>query len=331
MGVYVRDYLLEVRRHLHLDPTIEKQVVGELYCHLEDEIGDLVADGRTPLSAERHAVWSFGAARTIARLLYQIHSRGTWSDAALTGLPHLCIALLFATHSWRNPWLAAPVFLTIVAVTVLGWRAGKPRWLYSWIGYALLPLLLCSFELRTYSIGLVSAVVEGRAIPDPAVSILALLLDALSAVILFWTTIRVANRDWILASVMLVPLPVLGPWLYNLAATGGLFQRVSSVIFSWDGDMAMIMIALAATTAVFVRLGRRGIKAVALIVLGLTSGAFVVHTLWNRMSVAEVLGVSICLLLVDLLPILFERDRGRRSLETRHWLNEFESRGSLSV
>ena len=48
--------------------------------------------------------------------------------------PHLLLALLFVLHLWTNPFWLASMLIVAIAISVLGWRMGRPRWTYPWPG-----------------------------------------------------------------------------------------------------------------------------------------------------------------------------------------------------
>jgi hypothetical protein len=106
----VGSYLDEVQAHLHLDPRAESRVISELRSHFQEKVGDLQRQGMTEEEATRAALASFGDARSIARLMYEAHSRGSWMDALISCQPHFMLAALFATHVWRQPVLLGAAF-----------------------------------------------------------------------------------------------------------------------------------------------------------------------------------------------------------------------------
>jgi len=114
----VDSYLAEVRSHLHLDPSVEHRVIGELAAHFDDKLRDLRAEGMPEGEAVREAIASFGGARSIARLLYQAYSRGTWAETFLACQPHLLAAALFAAHQWRSPLLLGLFSAVLIGIAV---------------------------------------------------------------------------------------------------------------------------------------------------------------------------------------------------------------------
>jgi hypothetical protein len=302
-----------------LDPLTEKRVIGELYTYFQEKVADLQEQGIPEAEATRDAIKSFGRARVVARLMYEAYSKGSWVEAVITSLPHLIIAALFATHLWHYPALSLIILGSIVGVTLGGWWHGKPNWLYSWIGYSLLPLLIVGVISRHMLGQALSPLFGGYWTPATILSLsLLLALYLLSLAIIISTTVRVVRRDWILASLMLVPLPILGIWLFNVEQAGGLFHG-GAMLHQWDGAMASVLIVLAAASAIFIRLRQRVLKAGALIIIGMLAGAIAVNNIWGNLSFLGLLVVSLLLLLFLLSPALLEARIGHGESQKEVW------------
>lgn len=316
----VRDYLDQVRRHLRLDPATERQVIGELSTHFEEEIAELKVRYRSEEKAARAAVESFGRARVVARLMYEAYSKGTWQDAALSSLPHLAIAVIFGTHLWNAPLVGLTVFLVVVAVTLFGWWHGKPNWLYSWIGYSLTPLLVAGYASRPFVYEAVYLIGPGE---QPVIGIFRLTLLSITGLAFAWvvigTTVRVVRRDWILVSLMLVPLPILGSWLYNIELAGGLFRLGLNAPHQWDTTMALAFAVLGATSAAFIRLRQRVLKIGAVVVVGTIALAMVAQNLRGGLSFAALLVLFILMPLFLFLPALLEARLGHGEQRDESW------------
>jgi hypothetical protein len=305
----VSSYLEEVKTHLRLDPRTKRRVISELHTHFQEKVEDLVAEGLHEKEATNQALASFGDARSIARLTYEAYSRGSWTDAFLACQPHLIVAALFATHIWRNPVLLGAAFAAIVVIALLGWKNASPHWLYTWVGYAVLPLLIVSYM----SVDPVSQTVNfllhrvGRPAPLWHLAALAVLY-----VFTIWlissTTVTVARSDWLLVSIMLLPLPVLGIWIasvsqsgsFSLDAVRGLETRFSR----WDSPMASLFLFLGVTTALFVRLRQRTLKVAAVIAVGIVGGAATARSIWGDLGIIRLIAVSLCLLFFLTIPLL---------------------------
>src|SRR5208282_4796805 len=163
----VSSYLDQVKAHLHLDPRTERRVISELSTHFDEKVGDLALQGVGEDDAVRDALKSFGDARSIARLMDEAHSRGSWTEALIGCQPHLIVAALFATHVWRHPLLLGAAFGAIVVIALLGWRGGGTPWMYTWIGYAVLPLLVAGYLSMDPVARTVSFLLTGHGAPAP--------------------------------------------------------------------------------------------------------------------------------------------------------------------
>jgi hypothetical protein len=280
MPAEVDSYLAEVRSHLHLDPTIERRLIGELASHFEDKVGDLRADGLSEGEAVREAIACFGGARFIARLLYQANSRGTWIETFLAGQPHLLAAVLFAAHQWRSPLLLGLFSAIVMGIAIAGWLRGRPAWVHSWAGYAFFPLLVIAWLGRGVLAGAVSAIAAGRPVPAPAWQPTALfLLCACGGALLGLTVRRAARRDWVNAALLLLPLPMFGAWLLAVERFGGLGAAGPSVAAAlrWDPSMARLCLLLAGASALSIRSRSRPLKAAAILAAGIGGGAMIVR------------------------------------------------------
>jgi hypothetical protein len=303
----VRGYLTDIRLRLHLEPAIEKQVIGELHSHFQEKIDELHENGLSEEEAAREAVRSFGRTKVVARMMYEAYSKGDWSEALLSAFPHLIVACLFIFHLWYHPILASSVFIMLVGVTLFGWWRGKPNWLYSWIGYALIPLIIGGYASLTVLERTVSFFLSGSgSLPDIWILLLVGIFFTCSIWIIIRTTIRVARRDWILASLMLTPLPVLGSWLFNIERMGGLFNGGLAAFSQWDTSMALVLFVLAVASATFIRLRKRIFKGIALLTLALISTTIIGNILWDNQGFFGFLTVSVLSLLFLLSPVLLQ-------------------------
>jgi hypothetical protein len=316
----IREYLEDVRSHLHLNAATEMQVLSELYSYFEEKLVELQERGIPYRDLAREAIESAGRPVVVARLMYEAYSKGNLTEAVLSSLPHLVVAWLFVSHLWRHPLLAPLAFILIVCVTLYGWWHGKPNWLYSWIGYSLLPLLVGGYLCRPLLEQIASFLIgEGKVLPGVWTLLLLGLFFFLSLWIIIRTTIRVVRRDWVLASLMLVPLPILASWIFNVEQMGGLFQLGNIALYQWDIPMASVLTLLGAAAAIFIRLRKRILKTGALITLGVIAGTIAGHTLWGYPGFLGLLAGASLILLFLLWPALLEARIGHGELKEKTW------------
>ena len=319
MSPNIKNYLNDIRAHLHLDPFTERQLITELYSYFYEKICELRARGLSERDADREAIKSCGHPRIVARLMYEACSKGSWTETGISCLPHLLIAGLFILHLWNHITLTSIVFFLIVSVTLFGWWRGKPGWLYPWIGYALFPLLIGGFASWTVFEQFTSFIAGSSHLPEVWKLLAATALLLFSIWIIVRTTIRVVKRDWILASVMLVPLPVMGSWLYNFWQAGSSFQSASIIIQRWDASIGLVLVILAITSAVFIRLRQRVLKVMAIITMSIVVGNIVAHNLLGDPGLLGGRAAAHLGLLFLLSPALLEARIGHGELNEDAW------------
>jgi len=300
-------YLGHIREYLHLDPVTERQVLDELYTHFEDKVAELQDEGVEGKDAARLAILSFGQPRAVGRLIYEAFNRGSWQQTSVAALPHLLVAALFLSHRWSNLETLLVTLLFVASVTVLGWRHGRPNWIYSWAGYSLAPLLVIGYMSHQ--------VVEqgvnylfGRTDVAPHLFWLATVSSfyLLSLVFVCMLAVRAVRRDWLLASVMLVPFPIFGSWLFFVEQAGGLSFSGTPVVHLWDWSMALAFVALAMASASFIRLRKRAWKVVAVVLISCTTLIAVGPSLWVDLGILPFMLFSLLLVAFLLSPALVE-------------------------
>ena len=316
----IRKHLDGIRSHLHLAPSIERQIISELYTHFQEKMAELQREGITQEEATKKSIESFGRARVVARLMYEAYSKGSWADAFMACLPHLIVAGLFTSHLWHHYLLAPIAFTSIVCVTLFGWWHGKPNWLYSWIGYSLTPLLIVGYTSRLIPEQAISFFLRGEGSLS-SVGLLALfvIFYILSLWLIVSTTIRVVRRDWILTSLMLVPLPIVGCWLFNIEQAGSLFQGSEVMLHQWDMPMALALVVLGITSATFIRLRQRALKVGALVTVGSIALTMVAHNLWGSLGFFGLLAFALFMLIFLFTPALLEAGIGHGEQKRETW------------
>jgi hypothetical protein len=311
-------YLDEVRTHLHLDPKTETRVLNEISAHFQEKISELEREGFTRAAAEREAVSSFGEARSIARMMYEAFSKGSWIDAFMSFQPHLIAAALFATHYWHNPVILGIALATVAIITILGWRNGSPTWMYSWAGYAFFPLLIIAFLFRHPMGRTLQFVFSGEGVPVTIWALTGLIAYYAGVFwLMTWAVVKTAKRDWLFVSLMLLPLPVLGIWVLAVEQGGEfLFQTVLGAVplsTRWDSALAYFCFVLGVTSTLFIRIRRRIFKAGAIIAAGMVGGALVLRSIWGDVGPIRFLVISACLCAILVSPLLLHEFFGHEA------------------
>ena len=263
----INNYLNSLARRLHLDPQHEREILEELQAHIEDKAAELEAGGLDRETALNCAVEEMGAPRTLASRMYAVHSTGVWRDVVLAMLPHFLLAALFALHLWSHYFLVSLVLVGIAFVTWRNWRAGHPsKWSYTWMGYTLAaPAISWLLSLIALGYGAWTLLTTGQLPFNTALFFLLVGYVPFSMWIVYNVVSKIAKRDWLLVSLTALPFPFLTSWVLFLNWSGGLWsdhaERMHhSHIFEADTARACIFLALAVTTAVFLKVGPRLVR-----------------------------------------------------------------------
>lgn len=262
MGRDVKDYLQSLADRLHLGPEDSRDIMLELETHLEDKVAELEAQGADREAAMEMAMDGMGTASTVASRMYAVHSTGVWRDVLLSIIPHFLLGCLFALHLWSDYFLVSLVLIGIAFVTWRNWRAGSPsKWSYTWMGYSLAaPALSWLLSLITLGYGAWTLVTTGRLPFNVVLFLLLIGYVPFSMWIVANVVSKVARRDWLLVSLTALPFPFLTSWVLFLNWQGGLWSNHVERMEDSDTARAFIFLALAVTTAVFLRVGPRLVR-----------------------------------------------------------------------
>ena len=303
----IKSYLHEVSAHLNLEPQTERHVLAELYSHLCEKVSELESSGCPEQEAAREALDCFGSPRLVARLTYEAFSRGSWVEALICAQPHLIATALFLTHFWRRPAFLAGSAALLALTTCLAWLRGKPNWLFSWASYVLISLLAAAYVSRRLAGQALAYLLQGDGEPSALWALLPLAaLYALCFWLLVATTSRALRKDWVLASLLLLPLPIIGIWVFNVERLYPLLPGFGSDPHRWDAAMAAVFLVLAVVSALIVRLRQRVLKVGALLAIGGIGAAAVAHSVWGELSLLGLAAVGLLVLGFAWSPVLLK-------------------------
>lgn len=290
------NYTDKIRSHLRLDTTIESDVVREIRTHIEDKKHELIESGLSEKQAAAAVSRLMGSPELVARQIYEVYSQGSWLQAIFAALPHLLIAAFFALHWWQsNLWLLG-ILLGVVGAVLYGWFHGKPAWLFPWLGYCLLPVIAVGI-LLIYLPGGWAWLAASAYIP-------------LALLIIFSVTKKITKKDWLFASLMLLPIPImlgwiLALWMLALQHQNGFLSHEQ--LYEFAPLIALSFAVLALTVATFIRVRQRWIKVGVLLTLEIL--VLVIMALSGKSSINPAGWLVLVLLSVILLlgPALLER------------------------
>jgi len=293
-------YLEIIKLRSRLNPPDEPLVLGELKAHIEDEVLDLEESGLSEAEAVDTCISHLGGAELVSRRIYEAYSQGTWRQVTLAAMPHLLFGLLFILNWWHYlGWLSFVLVLTL-ATTVYGWWHGKPAWVFSWLGYTLLPVLL---------LGIMMLYLPG------VWSILTLLIYIPLAMWWLWGVIvQTTRRDWLFSSLMLLPVPIIAGWILTIAPQGKLDTAAIERLDRFAPWVGLSFITLALTIAAFLRIRQRSLRVGLLAVSGLFTITLVVYYSDGHLNTLTFLGLVLVMWGVLLFPPLLERFLRRKVL-----------------
>ena len=257
----LQSYFHALTRKLKLDRDTNREIVLELQSHLEEKIQELEEEGLTHEEARSRALLELGQPDIIARGMYSVHSRGSWRDILLATLPHLLLASLFALHLWNRYLLVVVLLIGIAFVTRRGWKSGRPKWTYTWLGYSMAaPALSWLMALSALGYGAWRYFTTGDLPFSFPIYLLLIAYVPFSLWIMVNVLMKVVRQDWLLASLTALPFPFLTSWVLFPNWQGGLWSANAAQVREADTDRALVFLALAVTTGVFLKVGQRLIK-----------------------------------------------------------------------
>ncbi len=245
------NYTDSLKDYLRLDTTIEGNVVRELNAHLEDKSHELIESGLSEEEATATAAKLLGSPRIVAKQMYEVYSQGSWRQALFAALPHLLVAALFAMHCWQNTFWLVGMLGAITGSVIYGWCHGKPAWLFPWLGYCLIPVI---------AVGILLIYLPGGWVWFAATAYVPLAL-----LVIFSVTKQTIRKDWLFASLMLLPIPIVLGWMLALELEDKLIWQEQ--LFEFASLIALSFAVLALTVVTFIRIRQRWAKVGALLTL----------------------------------------------------------------
>jgi len=247
-------YLNRFKASLKIDQLIRDGVADELHGHLEDKVRELEEEGLSREEAYKVAIQSLGSPELVAQQVYETHAQGSWKDAVFSALPHFLVALLFTSYYWQSAIALSTTLILTVGIAIYGWQRGKPIWLFPWLGYYIMPVVVTGILLLN--------------LPQGWGWIAALIYIPLALYALIHIMKQTARRDWLYASLMLAPMPVIFSWFLSIG-TGSEFLTSDVWMARLQAKAPWIVIsffALAAGTIAFIRLKPRRYKIMSLLI-----------------------------------------------------------------
>jgi hypothetical protein len=286
-------YLENIRCSSKLEHSDEAEVMSELEAHIEDRLQELKDSGLSDEEALETCLGQMGATKLVARKIYEAYSQGSWKQVLMASMPHLLFAILFTLNWWQHiSWLSVVLLLTCFTA-IYGWWHGKPAWVFSWLGYALLPVLAVGLALVYLPRGW---------------SLLTLpIYFPLALWWLFRVIVQTTKKDWLFSSLMLLPLPIIIGWFLAVSPEGRLNEYSLQRVYYFAPWIGASFLILAIAIAAFIRLRQRWLRIGLLAVSGPLMLTLVFYYTNGRFNTFTFLGLVLVMWGVFIVPPLLER------------------------
>jgi hypothetical protein len=286
-------YLTKIKYGAKLADSDEPEMMSELEAHIEDKLEELTGSGLSEEEAVSTCLGEMGNTKLVARQIYEAYSQGSWKQVLLASMPHLLFGLLFLLNWWHYLGWLTLVLLLVLATTVYAWWHGKPAWIFSWLGYTMLPVLGIGLALLYLPAGW---------------SLLTLpIYFPIALWWLFRIVVQTTKRDWIFCSLALLPLPIITGWFLAVSPSGKLTAYSMERINSFAPWIGLSFLALALTIAAFIRLRQRWLRIGLMAASGLLTLTLVVYYTTGRLNTLNFSGLMLVMWGVLLVPPLLER------------------------
>ncbi len=278
MNKEIQTYLNEIHSHLHLDTVTEEKIIKEIYYHLEDALEDSKNAEHYHKKPIEYITRTMGNPRDVARLMYEVHSQGSWEDVLLYLQPYLLFMALFAFHLWYSflPLLAS--FIFIMTILFFSIRSRTENKLSSWSGFlfsSLIPFfVLAKGFLLKFANGCALILKGNLNISEWFGSLNQVVLpfhNFMYLIVLFlillaggslsiYSMYKALKYDWIPVSSMLMLLPLLLGWSLILRKSILQYGLFSSQVEQLDSTMVYSLFIYMVFSFVFIRVASRHIK-----------------------------------------------------------------------
>ena len=258
-------YFERLRMHLRLGDPVESDLVRELATHVEDRVGQLVADGMPEARARETAMAGLGRPQTLAHLVRQAHLVTPWVEALAGAAAFLLVGLMIGTGLWQQPIAAAAAGTLVIAVTLYGLWLGRPAWFYPWAGIALTIPIIVGYIAFAVMHREVPLLLDGTAGPLGLAGFAgSLLYFAVGLVVVAAAMLVAVRRDWLDASVLISPLPCALVWVIAIHRAGGI-TSAGAALTDTGALLCAIYVCMAVAAVVFLRAPVRSLKVTTLV------------------------------------------------------------------
>jgi hypothetical protein len=294
-------YLESIRTSARLELNDEPCIMSELKAHIEDKLHELRESGLSEEEATKTCIGQMGSIKEISREIYEAYSQGSWKQVLMAAMPHFAFGVIFMLNWWHYPqWLAAVLLLT-TGMAFYGWGHGKPAWVFPWLGYSLLPVIAAGLLLLY--------------LPTRWSFLTLVIYFPLAGWWFFRIIVQTTRKDWLLSTMMLLPLPVIIGWFIAITPSGKMDEKSLDMVYEYAPWIGFTFLMLAFTIGTFIRLRQRWLRVSLLAVSGLLTLTIAVYLATGHFASASFIGPVLGMWAVILIPPLLERQ-----LKKDHWL-----------
>ena len=301
------NYTDNLKDYLRINPMIESDVVRELRAHIEDKSHEFVESGLPEEVAKAKAEQFLGPPRLVAQQIYEVYSQGSWRQAIFAALPHFLVAALFALRCWQNTIWLLGILGAVICSAIYGWCHNKPAWLFPWLGYCLIPVI---------AVGVLLIYLPGGWAWFAAAAYIPLALF-----VMFSVTKQTIRLDWLFASLMLLPIPIVLGWILALGVGSKLLWHEQ--LYEAAPLISLSFAVLAITAATFMRIRQRWAKVGVLFIIEILVLVIVALGDRNAIGFGGWLLLALLASFLLLIPALLERkirEAGEKAIKLSHKL-----------
>ena len=256
------DYVGVLSRHIRLQPGKKKEIILEIEGHLEDKASDLADRGVRKEAAKRLALQQLGDPDVLARHIQEVHTSVGLKEVGLAVIPHFLLAGLVAFGLCDSILAVAATLAVIGGVAWLTWRQGNPSvWSHSWLGFT---LAAPAIFLLMLALGPGKSLQSLLWVGSYPVSLSLTLLFWGYVGVLLWVMVRVVQRvagyDWLLVAFSGIPVPVLTAWVLVAQWLDPSWKAPLELTGLPGALWILVFLSIAATTATFLKFGRRHLR-----------------------------------------------------------------------
>lgn len=286
-------YLENIKSGSKLGISEEDEIISELETHIEDKLQELEESGLSEEEAVRTCLGEMGSAKSVARQIYEAYSQGSWQQVMLACMPHLLFGLLFALNWWQHIGWLSVVLSLVLGTAIYGWWHGKPNWVFSWLGYSLLPVLAVGILLlylsREWSLLAIAMYIP------------------LALWWLFYIIYQGARRDWLLSTLMLLPVPIVIGWFLAISPGARFTEHSLQRLYFFSPWIGLSFVFLALTIGAFIRLRQRWLRISLLVISGLLTLTLVVYYTNGKLNTLTFSGLILVMWGIFLVPPVMEK------------------------